>query len=301
MIILQLVLVAGIAPLASGVITKIKNNLRMRRGPGMLQPYHNLAKLCSKDEVISVHASWIFRVTPYIVFSSCIIASALVPVLYAQSALARMGDLFALVFVLSAGRFFLALSGLDTGSAFGGMGSSREMFVSSFAEPVVVLSFFTIALQAGTSDLTALTSVGAIKLSTVLSALAIFLVILAETSRIPVDNQETHLELTMIHEAMVLEYSGRSLALIEMASYIKQIVLFALVANLVVPFVPATVTCGSLGAALFAFVAKIFFIAIVVAFIEVALAKMRLFRAVDFLSFAFVLALISLVVAGMGV
>jgi len=296
-----LALVAGIAPLVSGVISKIKNNLRMRKGPGVFQPYYNLAKLCSKDEAISVQASWIFRVTPYIVFSSCIAASVLVPVLYAHSAFPGMGDLFALVFVFSAGRFFLALSGLDTGSAFGGMGSSREMFVSSFAEPVVVLSFFTIALQAGTSDLSALTSTGVIKLSTVLSALAIFLVILAETSRIPVDNQETHLELTMIHEAMVLEYSGRSLALIEMASYIKQIVLFALVANLIVPFVPAVITWSSLGEALFAFVVKIFFIAVVVAFIEVALAKMRLFRAVDFLSFAFVLALISLVVAGMGV
>jgi len=297
LIILQVIVLSAISPLASGVITKIKNNLRFRRGPSIFQPYYNIAKLFAKEEVISETASWIFRVTPFVVLASTITAAFMVPVFISGC---KAGDLLLLVFLFSLGRFFLALSALDTGSSFGGMGSSREMFISSFAEPAAILAIFAISLNLGTTNLSAINSLYAIKLSTIIAAVSLFMVILAETSRIPIDNQETHLELTMIHEAMVLEYSGRSLALIEIASYIKQIVFFSLIGTILLP---AFLSCGLVNNfTVFAgYLAKLFVLCVLVSFIEVNLAKMRLFRAIDFFSFSFVLALIAIIMAALGV
>lgn len=271
-----------ISPLVSGIIAKIKNNLRMRRGPGIFQPYHNLIKLFYKEEVVSEVSSWIFRVAPYIVLSSSILAALLV---HTQ----HIGDFILIIFVLALGRFFLALAGIDAGSSFGGMGSSREMFLSGLAEPAAILSIFAVSLNAGTTNIGEIFSPHTVKLSSVVAGLSLLMVAIAETSRIPVDNQETHLELTMIHEAMVLEYSGRSLAFIEIASYIKQIVFFSLIANILFP-----------GFGIIMYVLKILGISAAISFIEVSVAKMRLFRAVDFLAFSFVIALAAIVISIMG-
>ena len=289
---LQIVLLVALAPLVSGVITWLKNNLRRRQGPGIFQPYFNLAKYFAKDEVVSEHASWIFRAAPYLVFAATLTAACLVPAFFRLSLTQYVGDFIALIFLLSLGRFFLSLSGLDPASAFGGMGSSREMFISSFVEPVVLLAIFGVSLPLGTTNLIAVSGPRAMTISTAAAVLALFIATLAETSRLPVDNQETHLELTMIHEAMVLEYSGRSLALLELAAYLKQLIFLTIIANLLF-------TGLSLSPAFY--LLKIFGLAAVVALVELSLAKMRLFRVVDLLAFAALLAFLSIVGLGLGI
>jgi Formate hydrogenlyase subunit 4 len=289
LVIIQVALLIAISPLISGFIRKAKNNMRMRRGPGVLQPYFNLAKLFQKEEVVSKHTSWIFRITPYIVLASSIMAALLVPIFTSTLYLNYMGDILLLIFVLALGRFFMALAGLDAGSSFGGMGSSREMFISSMIEPVILLSILVVSINAGSTSVAALSGVHLIRLSAVIAAIAFSVGMIAETSRIPVDNQETHLELTMIHEAMVLEYSGRSLALIELASHIKQAVFFAILANVIMPW-------HGIGM----FIVKILTIALFVSLLEVSIAKMRLFRVVDLASFSFVLAVVAVIISSLG-
>jgi formate hydrogenlyase subunit 4 len=297
-ILLQLVFFIAAAPLLSGLITKIKNNLRMRKGQSVLQPYYNLAKLFSKGEVVSDTASWIFSIAPFVVISSSIAAAAIIPVFIFSSPLYNMGDFLALIFIFALGRFFLALSALDTGSSFGGMGSSREMFISSLAEPALCLVVFSLFLQFGSTNISIFSGMHAVSISSMIAAVALFLIVIAETSRIPVDNQETHLELTMVHEAMVLEYSGRRLAMIEMASYIKQMVLFLLIAQIVLPVAVFSFS-ATVQPVLWVlwYLARIVIITVIVALVEVSVAKMRLFRVADFLGFAFVLGVIATVCA----
>ncbi len=301
-VILQLVLFIAAAPFLSGLITKIKNNIRMRKGQSVFQPYYNLAKLFSKGEVVSETASWIFRAAPFVVISSVLTAALLIPVLIFSSPLHRMGDFLVLIFIFALGRFFLALAALDTGSSFGGMGSSREMFISSLVEPAFLLVLFSISLQFGSTNISALSGAHAITVSSIVAATALFLVTIAETSRVPVDNQETHLELTMVHEAMVLEYSGRSLALIEIASYIKQMIFFFLIAQIVFPVaMPVFINLTQPLLWILWYSAGMIIIAVMVALVEVSAAKMRLFRVVDFLAFAFILGIIATVCAILGV
>jgi formate hydrogenlyase subunit 4 len=299
-LIIQFILVCLVAPLVSGIITKIKNNLRMRKGAPVLQPYYNIVKLLSKDEVISETASWIFRVAPIVVLSSSLTALALVPAVIAGNLANLAGDFLAIIFIFSLGRFFMALAGLDAGSTFGGMGSSREMFIASFAEPCACLAVFGLFLQSGSTNPEFLGVHPHI--STILASICLMMVIIAETSRLPIDNQETHLELTMIHEAMVLEYSGRGLAFIEIGSYIKQIVWFGLLAYILFP---TTVTVAS-GPGLFflailIFAAKIAFLAAFVAVLEVLIAKMRLFRVVDYFGFSIVFGALAVISGLMGI
>jgi len=301
MAILQIIFFIVSAPLLSGLITKIKNNLRMRKGQSVFQPYYNLAKLFSKDEVIPEAASWIFRVTPFVVLSSTLAAAMLIPVFIFAAAGCHIGDFLALVFIFALGRFFLALSALDTASSFGGMGASREMFISSLVEPALCMVIFAVSLQFGSTDISAFSGRHAITISSVVAALALFLVTIAETSRIPVDNQETHLELTMVHEAMVLEYSGRPLALIEMASYIKQMIFFFLIAQIIFPIGLPAVNITQILPWVLWYLARLGVIAVIVALVEVTVAKMRLFRVADFLGFAFVLGVIASVCAILGV
>ena len=301
-IILQLIMFILVAPVLSGLISKIKNNIRMRKGQSIFQPYYNLAKLFSKEEVVSETASWIFRVAPFVVLASMLVASLLIPVFIFSNPLNHLGDFLALIFILALGRFFLALAALDTGSAFGGMGASREMFISSLAEPAFCLAALAISLQSGSTDICAFSGKQVISVSSIVAALTLFLVTIAETSRIPVDNQETHLELTMVHEAMTLEYSGRSLALIEMAAYVKQMILFFLIAQIVFPMgLPVSVNLPQILFWVLWYLARIVIIAIVVALVEVSVAKMRLFRVADFLGLAFVLGVIASVCAILGV
>ncbi len=289
------------APILSGFITKVKNTLRMRIGQGVLQPYFNLVKLFSKDEVISKDASWVFRIAPYMVFSSVLTAAVLIPIFIFTNPLNHMGDFIALIFIFSLGRFFLCLAALDTGSSFGGMGSSREMFISSLAEPVMCLVVFSVALQFGSTNLAAFSGMHGISVASIVGAIALFLITIAETSRVPVDNQETHLELTMVHEAMVLEYSGRSLALLEISSYIKQLILFFIIAQIIFPInVPEILNSADFIYWILWYVARFAIIAIIVALVEVSLAKMRLFRVADFLGFAFVLGIVAVIFAILG-
>lgn len=289
LIIIQVALLIVISPLISGFIRKAKNNMRMRKGPGIFQPYYNLAKLFQKEEVVSKNTSWIFKITPFIVLASSATAAFLIPIFTSNLYLSCMGDILLLIFVFALGRFFLALAGLDAGSAFGGMGSSREMFISSLIEPVLLLSVFAVSLNAGSTSIAALSAVHVIRLSAVIAAIAFFAAIIAETSRIPVDNQETHLELTMIHEAMALEYSGRSLGLIELAAHIKQAVFFSILANIIMPWQGVIM-----------FIAKIIAISLLISIIEISIAKMRLFRVVDLASFSFVLAVVAVIISSLG-
>ncbi len=302
LIIAQLILFIVISPAISGLITKVKNNIRMRKGQSILQPYYNLMKLFLKGEVVSETASWIFRVTPFVVLSSTLAAALLIPVFILPASAKYLGDLLAMVFIFSLGRFFMALSGLDTGSSFGGMGSSREMFISSLVEPVVCMAALSISLQFGSTSTSAFSGMHTVSVGAIIAAASLYLVALAETSRIPIDNQETHLELTMIHEAMALEYSGKSLALIELASYIKQMIWFFLIAAIIFPInAPAHGGLAQTILWLSWYVGRIIIIAVTVALIEVLVAKMRLFRVADYLGFAFVLAIISTIFAILGV
>ena len=298
----QALLILLLAPLVSGVIKKLKARLQMRRGASVWQPFYDLTKLFRKGMAISEHASWIFRVTPYVMFLTTLVVGLLVPTISADVPLSLVGGVLAVIYLLALGRFFLALAGLDTGSAFGGMGSSREMTISALAEPAMMLSIFTVAIVAGSTNLGEMARVAAsqpwraLNPSQILACTAMFLVLLAETGRIPVDNPATHLELTMIHEAMILEYSGPYLALIEWAASMKQLVLMTLLINVFFPFgLSVDGTPASLAMALGLYLAKLLVLAVAVVLVETTNAKLRLFRVPDLLSTGFVLALLALV------
>jgi formate hydrogenlyase subunit 4 len=298
----QALLILLLAPLVSGVIKKLKARLQMRRGASVWQPFYDLTKLFRKGMAISEHASWIFRVTPYVMFLTTLVVGLLVPTISADVPLSLVGGVLAVIYLLALGRFFLALAGLDTGSAFGGMGSSREMTISALAEPAMMLSIFTVAIVAGSTNLGEMARVAAsqpwraLNPSQILACTAMFLVLLAETGRIPVDNPATHLELTMIHEAMILEYSGPYLALIEWAASMKQLVLMTLLINVFFPFgLSVDGAPASLAVALGLYLAKLLGLAVAVVLVETTNAKLRLFRVPDLLSTGFMLALLALV------
>jgi formate hydrogenlyase subunit 4 len=300
-ILLQLLLLLALAPLLNGCVKNWKAKLQNRRGPRVWQPYLDIAKFLRKEMVVSEHASWIFRAVPYVLFISALLAGLMVPMASAAAPLSLFGGALALVGLLALGRFFLALGGLDPGSAFGGMGSSREMTIAAIAEPALMLAIFTVAITAGSTNLSQMVMAAhgpAWKLfnpAHVLAFAALFIVLLAETGRIPVDNPATHLELTMIHEAMILEYSGRYLALIEWSAAIKQLVLMTLLVNLFFPLGLATTTsAAALGLSLLFFLAKLLALAAAVVLVETTNAKLRLFRVPDLLSAAFILAALAL-------
>lgn len=300
-ILAQTALLLLLAPLVSGLIKNWKAKLQNRRGPRIWQPYLDLRKSIGKDMVISEHASWIFAAAPYVLFVSAISAGLMVPLVAARAPLSLFGGALAVVGLLALGRFFLALGGLDPGSAFGGMGSSREMTIAAIAEPAMMLAIFTVAIAAHSTNLSQIVLAGQapgwkfLEPAHALGFGAMFIVLLAETGRIPVDNPATHLELTMIHEAMLLEYSGRYLALIEWAASIRQIVLMALLANIFFPVgLAMDATAGALGLGLFYFMAKLLLLAGAVVLVETTNAKLRLFRVPDLLSLALILATLGL-------
>ena len=298
----QAIVLIALAPAIVGLIRKVKARFQCRRGPGMFQPYADLRKLFGKQPVVSTTTSWIFTATPYIVFSSTMTAGLLVPVFASQMPLNFAGNIIAFVYLLALGTFFLILAGLDAGSPFGGMGSSRESIVASLTEPAMIMAIFAIALAAGSTNLSTIVHKTALlegividPSSHVMALAALFIVALAETGRVPVDNPATHLELTMIHEAMVLEYSGRYLALVEWASGIKLLVFLTLIANVFVPWGIATsVTPAALSIGLAVYVVKVAGLAVLIGTIECMFAKLRLFRVTDLLGVAFILALLGL-------
>ena len=299
---IQALVLLVVAPGIVGLIQKVKARFQCRRGANLFQPYADLAKLFRKQPVVSTTTSWIFTATPYIVFASTVTAGLLVPVFASQVPLNFAGNIIALVYLLALGTFFLILAGLDAGSAFGGMGSSRESIIASLAEPAMIMAIFAIALTTGSTNLstivhkTALLEGIATDPSPHLMALAaLFIVAIAETGRVPVDNPATHLELTMIHEAMVLEYSGRYLALIEWASGIKLLVFLTLIANVFAPWgIATTLTPLALALGLAVYLVKVAGLAVVIGTMECMFAKMRLFRVTDLLGAAFILALLGL-------
>lgn len=298
---LQTLLLLALSPLVSGCIRNWKAKLQNRRGAPVWQPYLDLAKFLRKDMVISEHASWIFRAMPYVLFLSTLVAGLMMPLVSSAAPLSLFGGVLAFVGLLALGRFFLALAGLDPGSAFGGMGSSREMTISAIAEPALMLAIFTVAITAGSTNLSQMLLVAHgpasqwLNPAHLLAFAALFIVLLAETGRIPVDNPATHLELTMIHEAMILEYSGRYLALIEWSASLKQLILMALLVNIFFPLGIATdLNPAALAVSLFWFLAKLLALSGAVVLVETTNAKLRLFRVPDLLSAAFILAALAL-------
>ena len=298
---LQALLLLAFAPLLSGCIRNWKAKLQNRRGPPVWQPYLDLGKFLRKDMVVSEHASWIFHVMPFVLFVSTLLAGLMMPLVSTSAPLSLFGGALAFVGLLALGRFFLALGGLDPASAFGGMGSSREMTIAAIAEPALMLAIFTVAISAGSTNLSQMLTVAqgpAWKLfnpAHVLAFAALFIVLLAETGRIPVDNPATHLELTMIHEAMILEYSGRYLALIEWSASIKQLILMALLVNIFFPVgLAADMTPAKLAFSMLWFLLKLLALAGAVVLVETTNAKLRLFRVPDLLSTAFILAALGL-------
>jgi formate hydrogenlyase subunit 4 len=302
LLILQLAVSVLTAPFIVGIIKKTKSRIQNRRGPSILQPYADLTKLLKKEVVISENASWVFSFTPYLLIASTLLIVLLVPTVFAPLPFHWIGDIITVAYFFALGRFFLALAGLDTASGFGGLGSSREMSIASIVEPAMMLSIFAVAVTAGSTNLSIVvrnlstTPAAMFNPSHLLAFVALFIVTIAETGRIPVDNPETHLELTMIHEAMILEYSGRYLAFIEWASQMKMVIFLSLLANLFFPIGLATVLSpAALGVSLVAFVAKMTLLAIGIALVESTNAKLRLFRVPDLLMTAFILSLLSLI------
>lgn len=297
---LQAALYAALAPLVVGWVRKVKARLQNRRGPALLQPYRDLYKLHGKEARVAYTASALFRAAPYVVFGATWLAAAAVPLLVVDLPTAAIADIIVLVGLLALARFWLALAGMDVGTAFGGMGASREMLISALAEPAMLLAVFTLAMTAHTTNLASMIdaqlSAGLVLRPSLLFALgALILVAVAETGRIPVDNPATHLELTMIHEATVLEYSGRHLALMEWAAQIKLVLYGALIANVFFPWgIAQSLAPAVLGIALAAIVLKLLVLGTVLALAETVLAKMRLFRVPAFLNLALLLALLGL-------
>ncbi len=285
------------SPLVNGVIKKLKANMQGRRGPGILQPYYDLLRLFQKDMTVSSVTSWVFRVTPALVFTATVAAALLVPVVSRQTTFAQMGDVITLIYLFALARFFMALAGMDAGTAFGGEGSSREMTVAILVEPMMMLALFTAAVSAGSTNIARMADAQRLVYSpSHVLALAAFLVaIVAETGRVPVDNPDTHLELTMIHEGMILEYSGRYLALMEWAHVIKQMVLFTLAVDLFFPFGMVRASGSGIAVACGVYAVKMLGMALIMALVESTRAKVRFFQLPSILGGAFVLAFLSLV------
>lgn len=297
---LQVLLYAALAPLLVGWVRKIKAGLQNRVGAPVWQPYRDIYKLFVKETLVAHTASPLFRAAPYVVFAATWLATAAVPLISTDLPTAIIADVIVVAGLLALARFFLTLAGMDVGTAFGGMGSSREMLVSALAEPAMLMAVFTLAMTAHSTNLASvveyqLVEGTALRPSFLFALSGLILVAIAETGRIPVDNPATHLELTMIHEAMILEYSGRHLALMEWAAQLKLMLYGALIANVFLPWGIAEGSgAGELVSGLAAAILKLGLLGAALAACETALAKMRLFRVPAFLNLALLLALLGL-------
>ena len=296
----QMLLVLLLAPLLTGFVRKMKARLLRRQGPPLLQPYRDLIRLMRKEVVLAGSASWLFRVIPYIVFAGTWVAASLVPTFRGGLLFSWSADLIALIALLGSARFFLALAGLDVGTSFGGIGSSREVMIASLAEPAMLMIMFTLALIAGSTQLSIMAAhmvsgeVG-LRVSLGLALLALTMVAIAENARIPVDNPATHLELTMVHEAMVLEYSGRHLALIDLASELKLLLYVSLVGCLFTPWgiAPPNGDAAEIAVGFATYIAKLAVGGVLLAVFETSIAKMRVFRVPAFMGAALMLGLLA--------
>jgi formate hydrogenlyase subunit 4 len=300
--IFQVIIILALAPLLSGIIKKVKAFLQMRKGPGIFQPYYDIAKLLRKDSVVSENVSWIFHAAPIISFVAVLTAGLIIPVYISNMPFSFAGDLIAVVYLFALARFFIALASLDAGSSFGGMGGSREMFISSLVEPAMMLSIFAIALNVGTTNLSVVSgTVSSMGLDAVspyhlLAFVALFIIAIAETGRIPVDNPATHLELTMIHEAMILEYSGKQLAIVELGAMMKQLLVFSLMANIFFPWgIASELSAAGIAISLVVIILKVAVLGVIMALVETSTAKWRLFRLPNLLSISLMLSFLALI------
>ena len=297
----QMLLVLALAPLLTGLVRKVKARLQRRAGPPLVQPYRDLRRLFGKDAVMAENASWLFRVAPYTVFACTWVAAALVPTFGTGLMFSWTGDLIVIVALLGTARFVQSLAALDIGTAFGGIGASREAMIASLAEPATILIVFCVALIAGSTQLSTVAEhmlnahVG-LRVSLALALVALSIVTLTENARIPVDNPATHLELTMVHEAMVLEYSGRHLAMIELSVSIKLLLYLSVIGCI---FFPAGLAGAGAGPAVMLIGALVYPIKLAVGGIllgifEMSIAKMRVFRLPNFVGAALMLGLLGL-------
>lgn len=296
---MQMLLVVAAAPLVTGITRKTRARLLRRRGPSVFQPYRDLARLARKEALVAESASPLFRTFPYIVFAATWVAAALVPTFATGLLFSWSGDFIAIIALLGTARAGLALAGLDAGTSFGGIGASREVMIAALAEPAMLMVVFIVALLAGTSQLADVSifmsgpNVG-LRVSLALGLIALIMVAIAENGRIPVDNPATHLELTMVHEAMVLEYAGRHLLMIELAAGMKLVAYLAMLSCVFLPFgvTDAHGSAGALVAGMAAFLAKLTVMAVLLAMFETSIAKMRVFRVPEFLGAALMLGLL---------
>ncbi len=299
-LIIQIFIILITAPLVSGIIRKIKARTQHRVGAPVLQLYFDIIKLFKKEVVVSENASWIFRATPYIYFTSMLIAAICIPAVPQLFSFNFMSDAILAVYLFAIGRFFMTLSSLDTGSTFGGMGASRELMISSLIEPSLIVTIFTIGL----SNLVKSTGLKAIYEGSLNAHFGLFspvyvllfasmiLILLAETARIPVDDPATHLELTMVHEAMILEYSGRHLALMHLAAAMKQLLLITLIINIFIPFGASLELGIGLVISLCLYIVKVAAVAVLIGLIEINTVKLRLFSVPNIAAISFILAVL---------
>ena len=298
----ELAIALVLAPLLTGWVNHCRAWMQNRSAPPLLQGYYTLNKLFHKDVLLAHNASTLFRAAPYIIFSCMALASAIVPTLSTQLILAPAADAIALVGLFALARVFIALAGMDIGTAFGSLGSRREMLIGFLAEPALLMVFFTASLISQSTSLSTIVETLAhreiaIYPSLAFAGVAFTMVALAENARVPVDNPTTHLELTMVHEAMILEYSGRHLALIEWASSLKLFAYSCLGIALFFPFgIPVAADPLSLALACLTLVLKLAVGGALLALIETVSAKMRVFRAPEFLGTAFLLAVLAMLV-----
>jgi len=298
--IIQLILVPVLAPLFLGIVRKIKAHFQKRKGASIFRPYRDLWKLFHKDEVISEDASWIFRFAPYLIFAVTVIVGASIPLFSTYFANNLLSDFLVIVYLIALSTFFLALSGLDVGSAFGGFGSSREMTLAALTEGGFIFSLLVLSFLAHSTNLFSISaSVASLSLlnftPVILAFVAFVIVMLSETAHFPFDNPATHLELTMVHEAMILEYSGKRLALIEWAAASKFLIFLSLGANLFFPWgLTMQLGLGAIALALGIFLLKVLVLTIFVAVLESNIAKFRFFRLPDLLFIAFILSVMAI-------
>jgi formate hydrogenlyase subunit 4 len=299
--IIQTLLFIALAPLLAGWVKWCKCFLQNRKAPSLFQPYRDLWKLTHKQPVVSKQASWLFSLAPYIIFSATVLAASVIPLIALNLPTTATADMIVLVGFFAFARFFLVLAGLDIGTVFGGMGASREMTISSLAEPAMLMATFALAMMASSTNLSFVISHVldqglVLRPSFIFVLIAMVLVAIAETGRIPVDNPATHLELTMTHEAMILEYSGRHLALIEWASQLKLMIYGVLITNIFFPWgIAEHFTLLALGGGLLFIISKLAVLVVCLAISETLFAKMRLFRVQEFLGFAYLMALLGMI------
>jgi formate hydrogenlyase subunit 4 len=298
----QVVLTVALAPFLTGLVRRVKSRLNQRQGPSLWQPYRDLWRLMRKDAVLAHNASWLFRVAPYLIFTAIWLAASIVPTFSTDLLLGPIADLIALVALLGSARFLLALAGMDIGTSFGGIGSSREMMIAALAEPAMLMVTLTLSLFVRSTSLTHiatyfLTHDYMISVSLVLGFASLMMVAIAENARVPVDNPATHLELTMVHEAMVLEYSGRHLAMIEASSMLKLVLYVSLLACLFTPWGMATDSgnLAALAVGLATYILKLVVGGVLLAAFETSIAKMRVFRVAEFLGAAMMLGLLGVI------